>query len=73
MGILVTRSSGLANTNLQGIVPRRRKRGSDTKRFEDNTIEWSGLSFADTILRTERKLTDKFTVLPRQSPQLYDK
>ena len=46
----VTRSSGLAKTILQGTVQRRRKRGRQRKRWEDNIKEWTGLEW-NIILR----------------------
>ena len=41
----VIRSSGLCKKVLQGTVPGKRKRGRQTKRWEDNIREWTGLDF----------------------------
>ena len=42
----VSRSSGLAKTNLQGTVKGRIRQGRQRKRWEDNIREWTGLEFA---------------------------
>ena len=42
----VSRSSGLAETILQGTVKGGRRRGRQRKRWEDNIREWTGLEFA---------------------------
>ena len=42
----VSRSSGLAQTILQGTVKGERKEGRQKKRWEDNIREWTGLEFA---------------------------
>ena len=42
----VCRSSGLANTILQGKVKGGRRQGRQRKRWEDNTREWTGLEVA---------------------------
>ena len=41
----VSRSSGLARTILQGTVKRGRRQGRQSKRWEDNIREWTGLEF----------------------------
>ena len=41
----VTRSSGLAKAILQGTVQGGRRRGRQTKRWEDNIKEWTGLEW----------------------------
>ena len=41
----VSRSSGLAETILQGTVKRGRRQGRQRKRWEDNIREWTGLEF----------------------------
>ena len=43
----VSRSSGLAKTNLQGTVKGGRRQGGQRKRWEDNIREWTGLEFAE--------------------------
>ena len=42
----VSRSLGLAKTNLQGTVKGRIRQGRQRKRWEDNIREWTGLEFA---------------------------
>ena len=42
----VSRSSGLAKTILLGTVKGGRRQGRQTKRWEDNIREWTGLEFA---------------------------
>ena len=42
----VSRSSGLAETILQGAVKGRRRQGRQRKRWEDNIREWTSLEFA---------------------------
>ena len=41
----VSRSSGLAKPILQGTVKGERRQGRQTKRWEDNIREWTGLEF----------------------------
>ena len=41
----VVRSIGLCKKIVQGTVPRKRKRGRQKKRWEDNIREWTGLDF----------------------------
>ena len=41
----VSRSSGLAETILQGTVKGGRRQGRQRKRWEDNIREWTGLEF----------------------------
>ena len=42
----ISRSSGLAKTNLQGTVKGGRRQCRQRKRWEDNIREWTGLEFA---------------------------
>ena len=42
----VSRSSGLAETTLQGTVKGGRRQGGQRMRWEDNIREWTGLGFA---------------------------
>ena len=69
----VTRSSGLAQTILQGPVQRGRRRGRQRKRWEDNIKEWTGLEWNIILRKAEnreewRKLVAKFTVVPNGQP-----
>ena len=49
----VSRSSGLAKTILQGT--RKRKRGRQKKRWEDNIKEWTGMDFASSTRAAENR------------------
>ena len=65
----VCRSSGLANTILQGTVKRGRRQGKQRKRWEDNITEWAGLEFGKSQRAVEnrekwRKLVAKSSVVP---------
>ena len=51
----VTRSSGLAKTNLQGTVQGGRQRGRQRKRWEDNIKEWTGLEWNILLQRAENR------------------
>ncbi|GFR73555.1 endonuclease-reverse transcriptase [Elysia marginata] len=44
-----TRSSGLAETIMQGTVNGGRRRGRQKKRWEDNIKEWTGLELRNTL------------------------
>ena len=68
----VTRSSGLAQTILQGTVPGGRKSGRQKKRWEDNIKEWTALQLSDTLRKAEsrkewRELVAKTPVVPLRS------
>ena len=52
---LVSRSSGLATTILQGTVKGGRRRGRQKKRWEDNIREWTGLEFAKSQRAIENR------------------
>ena len=65
----VTCSSDLAKTVLQGTVKGERRQGRQKKRWDDNIREWTGLEFAKSQRRTEkkwRKLVVKSSVVPRR-------
>ena len=51
----VSRSSGLAKTILQGTVKVGRRQGRQTKRWEDNIKEWTGLEFAKSQRALENR------------------
>ena len=66
----VFRSSGLAETILQGTVKRGRRQGRQRKRWEDNIREWTGLEFGKSQRALEnrkkwRKLAAKSSVVPQ--------
>ena len=44
----VSRSSGLAQNNLQRTVKEGRRQGRQRKRWEDNIREWTGMEFAES-------------------------
>ena len=50
---LITRSSGLAKTILQGSVQGKRRRGRPRKSWEDNIKEWTGLDPKDMLRKAE--------------------
>ena len=67
----VSRSSGLAETILQGAVKGGRRQGRRRKRWEDNIREWTGLEFAKSqraveIMEKWRKLVTKSSVVPQR-------
>ena len=51
----VSRSSGLAETILQGRVKRGRSQGRQRKRWENNIMEWTGLEFAKSQRAVENR------------------
>ena len=66
----VSRSSGLAQTILQGTMKGGRRQGKQRKRWEDNIKEWTGLEFAKSQRAVEnrerwRKLVAKSSVVPQ--------
>ena len=74
----VSRSSGLAETNLQGTAKRGRRQGRKRKRWEDNISEWTGLEFAKSQRAVEnrekwRKLVAKSPVVPQRPSELRDR
>ena len=75
---LVSRSSGLAKTILQGTVKGRRRQCRQRKRWEDNIREWTGLEFAKSKRAVEnrekrRKLVVKLSVVPQRPSRLRDR
>ena len=75
---LVSRSSGLAKTILQGTVKGRRRQGRQRKRREGNIREWTGLGFAKSKRAVEnrkkwRKLVAKSSVVPKRPSRLKDR
>ena len=73
----VFRSSGLAKTILQGTVKGGRRQGRQTKRWEDNIREWTGLEFDKSKRAVEnrgkwRKLVAKSSVVPQRHFRLRD-
>ena len=70
VSLVITRSSGLAKTILQGTVKGARRQGRERKRWEDNIREWIGLGFAKSKMAVEnrgkwRKLVTKSHVASR--------
>ena len=73
----VTRSCGLAKTILQGTVQGGRRRGRQSKRWEENIKEWTGLEW-NIILRKAGKGEEwrkwvKSTLVPQRSARLRDR
>ena len=68
----VSRSSGLAKTILQGTVQGGRRQGRQSKGWEDNIREWTGLEFAESQKAVEnrgkkwRKLVVKLSLVPQR-------
>ena len=72
------RSSGLAKAILQGTGQEGRRRGRQTKRWEDNIKEWTGLEWNIILRKAEnrekwKKLVVKSTVVPQRSARLRDR
>ena len=69
----VSRYSGLAKTILQGTVKgKRKKRGRQKKRWEDNIKEWTGMDFASSTREAENRsgwkgIVANSSVVPRPS------
>ena len=75
---MVSHSSGLAKTVLQGTVKGGRRQGRQRKRWEDNIREWTGLEFAKSQKAVEnrekwRKLVVKPSVVPQLPSRLRDR
>ena len=75
---MVSRSSGLAKTILQGTVKVGRRQGRQRKRWEDDFKEQTGLEFAKSQRavgnREEwRKLVAKSSVVPQRPSRLRDR
>ena len=74
---LVSCSSGLAKTILQGTVKGGGRQGGQRKRWEDNIREWTGLEFGKSQRVVEnrekwRKLVAKSSVVPQRPLWLRD-
>ena len=74
----VSRSSGLANTILQGTVKGGRSQGRQRMRWEDNIRKWTGLEFAESQRAVKnrekwRKLVTKSSVVPQWPLQFRDR
>ena len=73
----VSNSSGRAKTILQGTVKGGRRQGRQTKRWEDNIGEWTGLEFAKSQRAVDnrenwRKLVAKSSVVPQRPWRVRD-
>ena len=74
----VSRSSGLAKTNLQSTVKGGRRQGRQRKRWDDNIRDWTGPEFAKSQRAVEnreklRKLVAKASVVPQRPSRLRDR
>ena len=68
---LVSRSSSLAKTILQGTVKGKRKRGRQKKTWEDNIKDWIGMDFASLTRAAENRkrckgIVANSSVMPRR-------
>ena len=75
---VISRSSGLAKTILQGTVKGGRRQGRHRKRWEDNIREWTGLQFAKAQRAVEnrekwRKLVAKSSVVRHRQSRFKDR
>ncbi|GFN97942.1 endonuclease-reverse transcriptase [Plakobranchus ocellatus] len=73
-----TRSSGLAQTIMQGIVNGGRRRGRQKKRWEENIREWTGLELRNTLRKAEdreewKAMVRRSSAAPRRIPDLRDR
>ena len=71
----VTRSSGLSKTILQGKVNGTRRRGGQTKSWDQNIKEWTGVELKDTLRMAEtreewRRFVVESTVAPQRNNQV---
>ena len=71
----VFRSSGLAETIMQGTVKEGRRQGRQRKRQEDNIREWTSLEFGKSQRAVEnrekwRKLAVKLSLVPQRPSRL---
>ena len=74
----VTRSTGLAKTILQGTVQGGRRRGRQTKIWEDNIPEWTGMTLGAAMRKAERReewreLVVRSSLAPQRSTRLRDR
>ena len=74
----VSRSSGLAETILQGTMKGGRRQGRQRKRWEDNIREWTCPEFGKSQRAVEkrgkwRKLVVKSSVVPQRLSRLKDR
>ena len=74
----VSRSSGLAKTILQGTVNRARREGRQSRRWEDNIRQWTGLEFGRSQRAVKnreklRKLVAKSSVVHQRRSWLRDR
>ena len=72
---LVSLSSGLTKTILQGTLKWGRRQGRQGKRWEDDIREWTGLEFAKSQRAVEdrekgRKLVVKLSLVPERPSRL---
>ena len=73
----ISRSSGMANTILQGTMKGAKKRGRQKKRWVDNIKEWRGMGFGDSLKAADDRegwkgIVATSSVVPRRPPRLRD-
>ena len=71
------RSSSMVKTILQGTVKGTRRRGRQKKRWEDNSKEWTGMGFGDSLRAAEDRegwkgIVATSSVEPRRPPRVRD-
>ena len=75
---LISRSSDMVKTILQGTVKGATRRGRQKKRWEDNIKEWMGMGFGDSLRAAEDRegwkgIVATSSVVPRRPPRLRDR
>ena len=74
----VSRFCGSAKTTLQGTVQGKRRKGRQTKRWEDNIKDWTGMNFASSTRAAEnrtrwKRVVVKSSVVPEHPKRLWDR
>ena len=73
----ISRFSGMVKTILQGTVKGARWRVRQTKRWEDNTKEWTRMEFGNSLRAAEvregwKSIVATSSLVPRRPPKLKD-
>ena len=72
----ISKTFGMAKTFLQ-VTVKGARRGRQKKRWEDNSKEWTGMGFGDSLRAAEdgkgwKGIVATSSVVPRQPPRLRD-